>query len=569
MIFAKRLPVKLTTLSTWMSSYGLSAFFGLSMVVCVFVGANYEREFRSNLEQGFQQRVELGDLASSVQQLRRTLDAPRALDPGFIGSLIERTKEVESKAKAQNDAGRVADLVLPVKELAAIAAMQSGFERLSASTAQVERAFNLKSSLKPSESADAPTLKRVSALIDDYVGAAGALRNARSASAALPGMTSASMSLAENLAGASAESRKKTVNPAWREVLAALPIDRGDLVDRLLADARMLEDFQTQRSRALSRLEQVSAKIDSAERMLLQSRSGGGLLVVSSILTWVGVGLGLLAIALTWVQLRQQTEVSPHPAAPVGLVVPHDGLPADGAPHGQPSVDANGYAIEARIAARIASEVSTAVSVRELAEAAVEDPIDHVASGYWIEAGSMAERRVALLDKQSEQLEQHVRAVLAAVETLAGRADMVVQSLQLVSEEDAPHASMDAAVLRKRTEELQALAMNLSLQVRSGESSDPLLDDLEAFNANLGSLAEDIRRVSKAGGVAQIERRLSHSIEEGRRMVAASDSLKERTETLFEDVQRFRRHSEALIRGIQEGAVAELPASYIRQRNSV
>lgn len=310
MIFAKRLPVKLTTLSTWMSSYGLSAFFGLSMVVCVFVGANYEREFRSNLEQGFQQRVELGDLASSVQQLRRTLDAPRALDPGFIGSLIERTKEVESKAKAQNDAGRVADLVLPVKELAAIAAMQSGFERLSASTAQVERAFNLKSSLKPSESADAPTLKRVSALIDDYVGAAGALRNARSASAALPGMTSASMSLAENLAGASAESRKKTVNPAWREVLAALPIDRGDLVDRLLADARMLEDFQTQRSRALSRLEQVSAKIDSAERMLLQSRSGGGLLVVSSILTWVGVGLGLLAIALTWVQLRQQTEVS-------------------------------------------------------------------------------------------------------------------------------------------------------------------------------------------------------------------------------------------------------------------
>jgi len=140
------------------------------MVLCVFVGANYEREFRSNLEQGFHQRVELGDLASSVQQLRRLLDAPRALDPGFIGNLIERIKEVESKAKAQNDAGRVADLVLPVKELAAIAAMQSGFERLSTSTAQVERAFNLKSSLKPSESADAPTLKRVSALIDDYAG---------------------------------------------------------------------------------------------------------------------------------------------------------------------------------------------------------------------------------------------------------------------------------------------------------------------------------------------------------------------------------------------------------------
>jgi len=569
MSFARRLPVKLTTWSRWASKYGLSAFFGLSMVLCVFVGANYEREFRSNLEQGFHQRVELGDLASSVQQLRRLLDAPRALDPGFIGNLIERIKEVESKAKAQNDAGRVADLVLPVKELAAIAAMQSGFERLSTSTAQVERAFNLKSSLKPSESADAPTLKRVSALIDDYAGAVGALRNARSASTALPGVSSASMSLAENLAAASAESRKKTVNPAWREVLAALPIDRGDLVDRLLADARMLEDFQTQRSRALSRLEQVSAKIDSAERMLLQSRSGGGLLVVSSILTWVGVGLGLLAIVLTWVQVKQPSDVFERSGAAVDPVMPNAGVPADGAPGDQTSLDANGYAIEARIASRIASEVSTAVSVRELAEAAVGDPIDHVASGYWIEAGSMAERRVALLDKQSEQLEQHVRAVLAAVETLAGRADMVVQSLQLVSEEDAPHASMDAAALRKRSDELQALAMNLSLQVRSGESSDPLLDDLEAFNANLGSLAEDIRRVSKAGGVAQIERRLSHSIEEGRRMVAASDSLKERTETLFEDVQRFRRHSEALIRGIQEGAVAELPASYIRQRNSV
>jgi len=225
-------------------------------------------------------------------------------------------------------------------------------------------------------------------------------------------------------------------------------------------------------------------------------------------------------------------------------------------------------AVEARIAARIASEVGTAVSVRAIAEAAIEEPIDHVASGYWIEAGSMAERRVALLDKQSEQLEQHVKAVMAAVETLAGRADMVVQSLQLATEENAPNAGLDALTLRKRIDELQALAMNLSLQVRSGEGSDPLLDDLEQFNADLTVLADEIKRVGKSGGVAQVERRLSHSIDEGRRMVAAADSLKERAETLYEDAQRFRRHSEALIRGIQEGAVAELPASYILHRNS-
>jgi hypothetical protein len=50
-------------------------------------------------------------------------------------------------------------------------------------------------------------------------------------------------------------------------------------------------------------------------------------------------------------------------------------------------------------------------------------------------------------------------------------------------------------------------------------------------------------------------------------MAAAADTLRERTELLLDDAQRFRRHSEALIRGIQEGAVAELPASYVRQRS--
>jgi hypothetical protein len=537
------------------------------MVVCVVIGANYEREFRGNLEQGFQQRVELGDLASSVQQLRRTLESPRALDPGYLSGLIERSKEVESKVKAQTDAGRIADLALPTKELAAIAAMQSGFERLAVSTAQVERAFNLKATLKPSDSTDAPALKRVSGLIDDYMAAVGALRNARSAANALPGLVAATMSLAENLPTATAESRRKSVNPGWREVLVALPVDRGDLVDRLLADGRMLEDLQSQRTRASSRLEQISAKIDSAERMLLQSRSGGGLLVVASILTWVGVGFGLLAIGISWIQVKRFSEIGRQPHPPVELVVPRSVLAEHSEDDRQDRVEESD-AVEARIAARIASEVGTAVSVRAIAEAAIEEPIDHVASGYWIEAGSMAERRVALLDKQSEQLEQHVKAVMAAVETLAGRADMVVQSLQLATEENAPNAGLDAVTLRKRIDELQALAMNLSLQVRSGEGSDPLLDDLEQFNADLTVLADEIKRVGKLGGVAQVERRLSHSIDEGRRMVAAADSLKERAETLYEDAQRFRRHSEALIRGIQEGAVAELPASYIRHRNS-
>ncbi len=134
-------------------------------------------------------------------------------------------------------------------------------------------------------------------------------------------------------------------------------------------------------------------------------------------------------------------------------------------------------------------------------------------------------------------------------------------------EKYAPHVSLDTKSLRRRTDELQALAMNLSIQVTSGEGADPLLDDLEEFNRELEALTEEIKRVGLGGGVAQIERRLAHSIDEGRRMVAAADSLKERTETLYEDAQRFRRHSEALIRGIQDGAVAELPASYIRQRH--
>ena len=572
MSFASRFSIRLPRPPAWIPRYGVGAILALAMVVCVAIGSSFEREFRANLEQGFQNRVELGDLASAVHQLRKTLDAPRALDPGYISGLIERTKEVESKVKAQGEAGRITDLVLPTKELVSIAAMQAGFERLAVSAAQVERAFNVKAGLRPNESAEAPTLKRVASLVDDYVAAIGALRNARSSANALPGLTSATMALAENLQAATNESRKKTVNLAWRDVLAALPVDRGDLIDRLLADGRMLEEFQAHRARAMSRLEQVSAKIDSAERMLLQSRSGGGLLVVSSILTWLGIAFGLLAITVAWLKVKQLAVIGEQTAHPVELVVPRSVL-AESISENQPIIDDPGVAAEARLAARIANEVRAPVSVRELAEAALEDTLDHgdtldhVASGYWIEAGSVAERRVALLDKQSEQLEQHVKAVMASVETLAGRVDLVVQSLQLVMDKDAPHVSLDTISLRRRTDELQALAMNLSIQVTSGEGADPMLDDLEEFNRELAALTEEIKRVGLGGGVAQIERRLAHSIDEGRRMVAAADSLKERTETLYEDAQRFRRHSEALIRGIQDGAVAELPAAYIRQRH--
>jgi hypothetical protein len=181
---------------TWCLRYGFSLLLGVAMVVCVAIGARYEREFRATLEQGFQHRVELGDLASSVQQLRRILESPRVLDPGFVAGFVERVKEVEAKSKAQLDAGRIGEIILPTKELAAIAAMQQGLERLSSSAAQLERAQNLKFTLKPTEPGDAPSVKRVSSLIDEYVAATAALRNARGASNAINSLQQATMSLA-------------------------------------------------------------------------------------------------------------------------------------------------------------------------------------------------------------------------------------------------------------------------------------------------------------------------------------------------------------------------------------
>ena len=79
-------------MTAWLLRYGFSVVLGFAMVICVAMGARYEREFRTTLEQGFQHRVELGDLASSVQQLRRILESPRVLDPGFVAGLVERVK---------------------------------------------------------------------------------------------------------------------------------------------------------------------------------------------------------------------------------------------------------------------------------------------------------------------------------------------------------------------------------------------------------------------------------------------------------------------------------------------
>lgn len=582
--WAGRMPNLGVSWKTWFFRYGISALLGTAMVFCVAMGARYEREFRTSLEQGFQHRVELGDLASSVQQLRRILESPRALDQGYIAGLIERTKEVEAKSKAQIDAGRIGELILPSKELAAIAAMQQGFERLAASAAQLERAQNLKLALKPAEPADTPAIKRVSALIDDYVNATAGLRSARSASNALSALQQATMGLGENLAAATNESRRKTVPQGWRDVLSLLPAERGDLVDRLLADGRMLEDLQSQRARATSRLEQVAAKIDSAERLLLQSRAGGGLLVVAAILTWSGVGMGLLALLIAAFQIRRYSlAAAADSSVPVEVMVPRSIL-AEEQDEDRASEEASAEAI---LAARIATEANRValssgsltltdnhaarekVSVRELAEAAVDDhqdSLEAVTSGYWIAAGSMAERRVALLDRQSDQLEQHVKSLMASAETLAGRVDMVVQSVQLSLESDQDGAAIDLTQIRQRLESLQTLAMNLSLQVSAGENSEPVLEDLERFSEALDAVSSEMKQFNNPRSQAVTSRRMAVSLDEVRRLAAVVDTLKERTETLYEDAQRFRRHSEALIRGIQEGAVAELPSSYLRTR---
>jgi hypothetical protein len=178
----------------------------------------------------------------------------------------------------------------------------------------------------------------------------------------------------------------------------------------------------------------------------------------------------------------------------------------------------------------------------------------------------MVERRVALLDRQSEQLQRHVKSVMASAESLASRADLVLQSLQLVNEaQPAGGRHSRSLEIQMKVESLQALSMNLALKAPTVELSDPLLDQLEEFNDELASLSSEIRSM----GNTEIDdsaylRRLHASIDEGRRLSAAADSLRERTETLYEDAQRFRRHSEALIRGIQEGAISDVSTSALK-----
>lgn len=545
-------------------------FCAFGMIALVFAGGRYEREFRTNLEQGFQQRVELGDLASSLQQLRKVLEFPRVLDNSYIVLLVERVNEVERKAKAQNLAGRIGDLSLPTKELNALATYRQGFDRLAASSAQIERIQAYRSTLKPPELVDNSALKRLSVLLDDYASACATLRGSQGGQQSITQLASASLGLGENLQAAMTEARRKAAPQVWRDVLALFPTEPADFVDRLLADARLLEDFQAQRTKALGRLEQASAKIDSAERLLLGAKSDGGLLVVSTLLTWGGIGIGLMGLAWSLLKLRRNLRKETVNSEPVlDLVVPEPSLA---------KVEAVQSKIDAEQAERLMSErVAQAAGLMNEAgfsdrsEATLSESVqsDELTSGYWIASGSMAERRVALLDKQSVQLEMHVKSVLAAAESLAGRADMVVRSLQLVKEDQGqPELASSSELIRKRVDELQSLAINLSLQVAAGEVQEPVLDDLERFNRELEMLATEMKVLGTNRANATAERHVASTLEEGRRMIAAADTLKERAEILYEDTQRFRRHSEGLIRGIQEGAVSELPMRLVKDLRS-
>lgn len=563
-------------------------FCALGMVLLVLAAGRFEREFRTNLEQGFQQRVELGDLASSVQQLRKALEYPRVLDGGYIVSLTERVQEVEQKIKAQNLVGRIADVTPPSKELVAIVSQKQGFERLATTAAQVERIHVLRLSVKAPDLTDNSATKRVANLLEDYANAAAALRGSKGGQESVSLLARASLGLGENLQAAIVETRRKTSPQVWRDVFSAFPSEPADFIDRLLADARMLEDFQAQRARALGRLEQASAKIDSAERLLLGAKADGGLLVVATLLTWSGLGFGLIGLVWSAVNLRQAVKTeSPQTSTVVELVVPEGVVTETESTDNYLDSTQAERVIAARVAqaagvspqsltpgvptvTQVAGVSPQSISTQELAAIAAETSVeqiegDEVTSGYWIASGSMAERRVALLDKQSVQLEQHVKSVLAAAESLAGRADLVVQSLQLVREDEGQTEQMfEGETIRRRVDELQSLAINLSLRVAAGEVHEPVLDDLEQFNRELELLASEVRGFGARRSDIALDRRVTGMLDEGRRMIAAADTLKERTEILYEDAQRFRRHSEALIRGIQEGAVNEVPMRLVK-----
>lgn len=564
-------------------NYGTQVFFGLLLVLGVGLGGRYEAEFRSGLEQGFQNRVELGDLASSVQQLRRSVEVPRILDPTYAMALAEKSKELETKFKVQSTAGRLSELSVPTKELDQIIKMEPAFGRLALSAALVERAQAVKVASRVSDPIDFPGIKKFSLLLDQYVEAAIALRNSNSAVAALPALSTASMGLGENLQPALMESRRKGAPLVWKDVLAALGAEKADAVDRFLADARLIDEFQSLRGRTVSKLEQIAARVDGAERMLLQSRATGGLLVVASLLTWGGVLSGLVgllmsvaskrALLLAQSELRDvrvpRSVLAETPDTPHEKGVARESTPLDIAlnltPNQHVQAPSIGYEDSYQKGAlRDARELSTLNSLDDTTQNSSDS--DPITSGYWISAGSMVERRVALLDRQSEQLQRHVKSVMASAESLASRADLVLQSLQLVNEaQPAGGRHSRSLEIQMRVESLQALSMNLALKAPTVEISDPLLDQLEEFNDELASLSSEIRSM----GNTEIDdsaylRRLHASIDEGRRLSAAADSLRERTETLYEDAQRFRRHSEALIRGIQEGAISDVSTSALK-----
>lgn len=568
---------------SWFLNYGVQIVCGIFLVLGVGLGGRYEADFRSGLERGFQHRVELGDLASSVQQLRRSLEVPRILDPTYAKGLAEKSKELEVKSKVHSSEGRVSELPLPSKELDQIIKMEPAFERLSVSAAIVERAQALKVASRAPDSSEFPGIKKFSLLVDQYIEAVSALRNSNGAVSALQSFSTASMGLGENIPIALTESRRKGALPVWRDMLTTLGAEKSDAVDRYLSDARAIDEFQSLRGRAISKLEQIAARVDGAERMLLQSRATGGLLVVASLLTWAGVLIGLMGMFFSMTAkrelLRKQSALDevlvPRSVMSESLASEDTHITAGasiGAQLDAPTKDLN------RPAPLAFEDANQALRPRESNELSKRDGLDDtslqtmvsepITSGYWISSGSMVERRVALLDRQSEQLERHVKSVMASAESLASRADLVLQSLQLMNDIQPLAAGGGLSVeIHQRVETLQALSMNLALNAPTIDLGDPLLDYLEEFNDELAALSEEIRAMSnEETSDSAHRRRVQASIDEGRRLSAAADSLRERTETLYEDAQRFRRHSEALIRGIQDGAISEVSASALKAR---
>ena len=544
----------------------------LGSMIALLISARYESQFRLILQEGFQARVELGDLASSIQGLRRTLETPRVFDPSFVTGLAELTAEVERKLKSQSSAGRVQELVLPSKELSALRGMDLGFKSLVTNVSLVERALYIKQAQRAPEVGELPAIKRFSGLLEQYGTAASLLRNSKGAGNVIPDMKTVSAGIAEQFPLALAESRRKGVPAVWREILALFPPERNELADRLLADSRLLDDFDAQRNRAINRLEQVSARVDAAERLLLQSKTGSELSVVSLILQALGIGLAILSgiFAARQGYLHGRSLGEPSEAAEEAAVLVEEQEHSDELRRDQ-QVSANPVIVESVIAARLneALNAQNKAAKLDLSSAVVNEEAEinsaEVAEGYWIPAGSMAERRIALLDRQSEQLEGRVGSVMAASETLSGRIDLVVQSLHLLSDRDTEAAPNRSASLRSRLESLRVNGMNLSLQLSSGEGGGDFFEALEQFNDQLADLSDEFESISDFSNSQNTsDRRLRNTLEEGRRLQAASDALRERTQLLLEDAQRFRRHSEALIRGIQEGAVSNYPASAVR-----